>query len=126
MIEVIYDRFGAPRVRIFENGNVTNFQGQHIGFIKGDCVYNYKGLQVGWYERGVLRDLNGNTSGFSENPTDIIKPLLPLRQLKPLAGLTQLAPLRPLTELRHLKPLRSFSWSQLEPEQLFFARGYYG
>jgi hypothetical protein len=125
-ISVIHDRFGAARLRILENGNVTNFVGQHVGFIKNDCVYNYTGLQVGWYEGGILRDLNGNTVGFNDTPTDNPRPLLPLRQLSPHASLNQLAPLKPLTELRHLKPLKSFGWSHLEPEQLFFSKGHYG
>ncbi len=124
--QVIFDRFGGAKLRIFDDCEIVNFAGQHLGFLKDNCVFNYMGLQVGWYEGGILRDLNGNTSGFSENPTDIPHPLLPLRQLKPLPHLTELKPLKPLTEIRHLKPLKSFSWSQLEPEQLFLSRGYDG
>lgn len=123
-IDVVFDRYGRAVLQQLDNGNIINFRGQHIGFVKSDAVYNYRGLQVGWLEGGVLRDLNGLTSGFGENPSDSFKPLLPLRQLKPLPALTQLSPLRPMTELRHLKPLKSFGWSHLDPEDIFFSRGY--
>lgn len=119
--DTIYNRFGEPRLRLFENGRLVDFSGRNIGFTDKDNAYNYNGQHVGWYENGILRDHDGFCVGFGEIATDTIHPLLPLKQLKYLPSLPELEPLRPLKSLAPLKPLKNFSWSELDPVSLFFA-----
>jgi hypothetical protein len=118
-IDIIYNRFGDPELRLLGDGRLVSFNGQNYGFINGTNVYAYDGIHVGFFERGILRDHYGHTVGFGENPTDTFKPLLPLKRLKPLPGLIQLPPLRPLTQLPPLPSLKSFYWSSFLPHELF-------
>lgn len=120
-IDTIYNRYGEPRLRLFDNGRFVDFAGRNIGFLDGDNLYNYNGQHVGWYEGGIMRDHDGLCVGFGEVISDSTHPLPPLKQLKPLPGLPQLEPLRPLKSLPPLKPLKSFNWSELDPMSLFFA-----
>ena len=125
-IEVIFDRYGAAHLRIRADGKVFNFAGQCIGFAREDAVFNYAGLQVGWLNGGMLRDLQGNTVGFGENPTDSPRPLLPIKQIKPIPSIPQIPPIPPIPETRHIRPIKTFSWSLLDPESIFYSRGYSG
>ncbi len=119
--DVIYNRYGEPRLRLSDDGRFIDFAGRNIGFLNEEHLYSYEGRHVGWYENGIIRDHDGQCVGFGEVVTDGIHPLLPLKQLKPLSGLPQLAPLRPLRMLPPLRPLKSFGWSELDPVSLFFA-----
>lgn len=125
-IDIIFDRYGAAILRIRDDGKVFTFYGKCIGFIRDDAVFNYRGLQVGWIKNGILRDLQGNTVGFGENATDSPKPLLPIRQIKPIPAIPEIPAIPPIPEIKHLRPIKTFSWSQLDPENLFFSRGYHG
>lgn len=118
-IDTIYNRFGQPCLRVFDNGRIVDFKGRSIGFIYNENLYTYSGVHVGWYEGGIMRDHNGLCVGFGEFFTDSIHPLLPLKYLKPLPSLPSLEPLRPLRSLPPLKPLKSFGWSDYEPLDLF-------
>jgi hypothetical protein len=125
-IDVVFDRYGAAQLRVREDGKIFTFYGKCIGFVRNEAVYNYTGLQVGWFSGGILRDLQGNTAGFGENPTDSPRPLLPIRQIKPIPNIPEIPPIPPIPEIRRIQPIKSFSWSILDPQGLFFSRGYNG
>jgi hypothetical protein len=120
-IDTIYDRYGNPRLQVFDNGRLVLFNGQSAGFLYKEHVYDYNGSHRGWYEQGILRDYAGACVGFGE-VVKSIHPLLPLKKLKPLPGLTHLEPLRPLRALPPLKPLRRMAWSRLNPIELLGLR----
>jgi len=117
--DIIYDRFGAVRLRVLLDGRIITWGGEHAGFIAGIAVYNYEGSHVGWLEGGILRDLNGATVGFGTNPTDIPHPYLPYKQYLPYRGYIQYAPYFPYKGYLSYKPYKQFGWSDLDPESLF-------
>ena len=45
--DIIYDRFGSPRLRILTKGMIVTWGGKHIGLLKNNLVYNYSGRRVG-------------------------------------------------------------------------------
>src|SRR3990167_5713685 len=119
-VDNIFDRFGAASLRIRDDGKVFSFSGLPLGFIRQDAAFNYAGLQVGWLNNGILRDLQGNTVGFGENPTDFPRPLLPIRQIKSIPGIPHIPPIPPIPEIKHIRPIKTFFWSLLDPESLFY------
>jgi len=119
-IDVIYNRYGEPVLRLLDNGRFVSFDGKSVGFIDGKNLYNYNGKHVGWFENGVMRDLNSATVGFGENPTDIPRPLLPFKQFKPFASFVEFEQYpRPLKQIAFLQPFKKFNWSEVEPLDLF-------
>lgn len=118
-IDIIYDRFGAARLRILTNERIITWDGKHIGFLSGNAVHNYSGEHVGWLEGGILRDLNGFTVGFGTNPTDKPHPYLPYKQYLPYRGYIQYAPYLPYRGYLSYKPYKQFGWSNLDPVSLF-------
>lgn len=117
--DIIYDRFGAARLRVLKDGRIITWAGTHVGFVAGIAVYNYAGAHVGWLEGGILRDLNGATAGFGISPTDTPHPYLPYRQYLPYRGYIQYAPYMPYRGYLSYKPLKQYGWSSLDPESIF-------
>jgi hypothetical protein len=104
---------------------IVDFDGHHLGFLQrfpsphlkfnGLYVYNYDGDNVGFLEKGILRDLQGNCVGFGKNVTDYPIPLLPYKQQRPQAFIPGLLPLKPYPNLPNISPIKRFSWSLLDP-----------
>ena len=116
---VIYDKQGKPRLFFSNKNDLITFRGTFVGFLKGDALYDYNGVQRGWFENGAMRDMRGNFVGFTTDMSDDFHPLLPLKKLLPISPMVPLAPLRPLTQLKKLKPLKTLYWSQKDPVSLF-------
>ncbi len=117
--DIIFDRFGAARLRVLKNDLIITWEGVHVGFLWGIAVYNYNGEHVAWFEGGILRDLNGATAGFGINPTDTPKPYLPYKQYLPYRGYIQYAPYKPYRGYLSYRPVKQYGWSELDPLSIF-------
>lgn len=120
-LDIIFDRFGAARLRLLKTGEIVSWHGHHLGFlIDGQIVHGVSGQHVGWYENGVLRDGAGNTVGFGVNPTDDPLPFLPVQQALPTRGNIKGSEERTkFGDVPHPKPIKTFGWSPYDPVQLF-------
>jgi len=119
-IDVIYNRYGEPVLRLLDNGRFVDFNGKSFGFIDGLNLYNYSGQHVGWYENGIMRDHNSFAVGFGEYPTDIPRPFLPFKQFVPFKSFVEFEPFRPFKQFAPFKPFKRFEWSDIDPRNLFF------
>jgi len=122
VIDVIYNRYGYPELRLFSNGRLVTFSGKSAGFLENQDAYNYAGRHLGWYENGVLRDHWGDVVGFGEHPTDYPLPILPIKAIKPIPGIVEIERIRPITQIPPIKPIKSFYWSTFTPISLFFGQ----
>lgn len=118
-IDVIYNRFGEPLLRLLKNGRFVGFDGKSYGFLAKSNLYNYQGKHVGWFEKGIVRDHNGLCVGFGENPTDTPRPFTPFKQFKPFRGFVEMEPFRPFKERSPFKPFKKFGWSRIDLIDLF-------
>lgn len=118
-VDVIYNRYGAPVLRLLDSGRLVRFNGKGVGFADGINLYNDSGKHVGWFEKGIMRDHNGAVVGFGESPQDMPHPFLPFRQFKPFPAFVGVESLRPLKQLAPYKPIKKFNWSVIEPIELF-------
>lgn len=121
-IDVVYNRYGEPILRLLDNGRFVGFDGKSIGFIDGINLYNYKGEHVGWFENGIMRDHNSACVGFGENSTDIPRPFLPFKQFKPFPSFVEHEPFRPFKQFAPFEPYKKSGWSEIEPRDLFFQK----
>lgn len=121
-IDVFYNRYGAPMLRLLSNGRLVSFKGKSIGFTPdGVNLFNYSGNFVGWFENGVIRDQFGNTVGFGENANDYPAPFLPFKQFKPFPNFVEFEPFRPVTQFVPFRPFKTYAWSDKDPISLFFS-----
>ncbi len=119
-VDVIYNRYGRPELRLLQNGRLVTFGGKSAGFLKNQGVYDYSGRHLSWYENGVLRDHWGDAVGFGEHPTDYLSPIFPIKAIKPIPSIVKIEQIRPITQIPPIKPIKSFNWSRLTPISLFF------
>ncbi|HSX24606.1 MAG TPA: hypothetical protein VLG69_01425 [Candidatus Andersenbacteria bacterium] len=119
-IDVIYNRYGEPVLRLLDNTRFVGFDGKSVGYLDSRNLYNYNGKHVGWFENGIMRDHNGACVGFGEHPTDVPRPFLPFKQFKPFPAFVEFEPFKQFKQLAPFKPLKQFGWSELEPNGLFF------
>jgi hypothetical protein len=122
--DIIFDRYGAATLRMLKNNRIITWNGEHIGFLHNNLLYNYSGTHVGWYENGVVRDLNGAAVGFGTQPSDHPMPYLPYKQYLPYRGYIQYSPYLPYRSYPNYKPYKLYSWSELDPIQLFIGGGH--
>jgi len=119
MFLALYDRDGAAIVYSDDGEHLFLFSGQPAAYIDADAVFSYRGEQLGWFERGWLRDKDGRCVAFSEKAA--AGPHVPAR-----GPLPPIAPKQPLPTLerqdpRALRPLHSNTWSNRSAIE-FFAR----
>ena len=129
--DIIFDRYGSPRLLIMDSDHIRRGNGTDIGVLHGNRVYNYTGRQVGWYENGILRDMQGYTAGFGVEPTDNPMPFLPIKQplalfrllqdmQVPMPGvLSQFKPIPPTPTPSGVDPEKHYGWSVRDIEELF-------
>lgn len=118
-IDIIFNRYGEPRLRLLSNGRLVSFSGHSIGFLDGENLYTYKGKHVGWFELGIMRDHSGAVVGFGQNPSDNPMPFLPFKQWIPFRGYVEYEPYRPYKGYAPYRPYKRYSWSELDPVALF-------
>jgi Collagen triple helix repeat (20 copies) len=72
-MEPLYDQHGQVYAWLqVEAGRIISMHGQHLAFISGDNVYNWRGQHLGWWENGHMRDHRGAVVVFTQNATDLI------------------------------------------------------
>ena len=54
----LYNKKGKAAAYI-ENDVIWTFDGRAIAYLFQDAVYNFPGKQLGWFEKGWLRDMGG-------------------------------------------------------------------
>jgi len=118
-IDIIYNSFGSPVLRLLSNGRLVDYNGKSIGFIEEDCVYDYNGVHVGWYIDGIFRDHNGCCVGFGNDVQLTPHPLLPIKQICPISGFIEFEPFRPFRGFPPLKPVFFMGWSSYNPISIF-------
>lgn len=118
-IDIFFDRYGKPILRLLDNNRIVNFQGKSIGFCDNENLYNYTGKHVGWLEGGVIRDHYGCVVAFGLNPKDEPMPFLPFTQFIPYRGYVEYEPYRPYLSYAPYKPYKMYTWSNITLIDLF-------
>ena len=113
-----YDLKGSPIAYCDDGENIYLFTGEPVAYLYNNMVYAYNGYQLGWFEKGWIRDLQGFCVFFTENAiSGMIKPL---KKLKPLKYLKRLKPLKGIRRIPRIKPFDKIGWSKLSGENFFF------
>jgi hypothetical protein len=60
-VKILYDRFGRASLRLLHSCFVTYAEGTHLGWLRGEAVFDLDGECVGRFDGGHLRDADGMT-----------------------------------------------------------------
>jgi hypothetical protein len=53
-------------------GRIINLNGQHVAFLVGENVYNWRGEHIGWWVNRHMRDRRGAVAVFARDATNLI------------------------------------------------------
>jgi hypothetical protein len=121
-IDIFFNRFGAPEIRLLDNGRFVSFSGKSLGFWDNGSIYDYRGNHLGWLENGVIRDHYGCIVWFGNNPTDFPLPFLPFKQFVPFRHFVEFEPFRPFKSFPPFRPFKNYSWSNFDIYSFFNLR----
>ena len=116
----IYDKQGTAKLwLIIEESRFVDPDGNSIGYVEtnGAC-YDYKGKHRGWYYNGIMRDINGQPTGFSENSTGP-SPVLPITRGANAPFAKSISPMKQRNGFVSLRPHESNKWSLMDPITMF-------
>lgn len=72
-MEPLYNQKGQVYAWLDEvSGRIISLRGQHVAFLNGSNVYNWKGAHIGWWENGHMRDHRGAVVVFKRDATNLI------------------------------------------------------
>ena len=111
-IMIFYNEHGKAIAFSDDNEHIYLFSGQPVAYIFEDAVYNFNGKQLGWLERGWVRDLNGCCVFFSENANGS-GPIKLIKQITPIKPIKQILPIKSIRNIKKIKPINQSSWSTL-------------
>ena len=118
VMSVFFNSLGKPTAFVGPDGETNYlFSGFPVGYFHENRLFSFSGRQLGWFENGWIRDLNGNYSFFTDAslggpakpPTYPLPPFPPLRPIPPKGPMQPLCPFAPC----------GVSWSRLSGEAFF-------
>lgn len=115
-----YNRYGEAKILYLKEGRFVDRQGNVLGYIhESQFLYNFNGQHCGWYENGMIRDLNGYVVAFMDGASDSPTPILPIRQIPPIPAIPKIPPIPAIRQIHKIKPIKKFGWSQTDLVNLF-------
>ena len=114
----LYDRNGVPTAYSEDGEHIYLFDGQPVAYFYENTVYGYNGHQLGWFENGWVRDLQGKCVFFSENATGF-GPTKPVKIVTPVKFAKRVKPVKHVKQVRKVRPVSSLTWSPMSGTQFF-------
>ena len=112
-----YDSKGTPVAYADDNENIYLFNGVPVAYLFGCYVYSYRGVQLGRFENGWVRDKKGACVFFTEDALG--GPVRPIKRIRPVKSVKRVKPVRGVRRVPSAKAVDSLSWSYLSGEQFF-------
>ena len=107
----LYDRSGNATAYIDYSENFTIFlwNGKPVAFLEKSlddiCVFGFNGKFLGWYENGIIYNMQGDAVGAREGSVNMLTKIEPIKSIK------QITPIRPITPITPIKPFWNNRWS---------------
>lgn len=115
---VFYNKSGVAVAYLYNDGvDIYLFDGTPVAYLHEDAVYDFDGNHLGWFDKGWIRDIQGDCVFFTKDATG--GPLKPWTQLAPLKGLRQLKSLKSLRNMPTMRAPDSLSWSKQSDTNFF-------
>lgn len=109
--EFIFDKSGAA-VAHLDGDDVFANNGKVLAFISGDTVYRYTdGRQVGTFQFGWFRDLNGYCVAFINGCKGGV--VTPVQKVPPVPAVNHITPVRPIPTVPRVPAVPKLGWSSL-------------
>ena len=114
-----YDLNGKPIAYLYGDGkHIYLFNGKPVAYLQNNTIYGFNGHHIGWFDKGWIRDLNGNCAFFTEDARGS-GPVKPVKHVTPVKGVTRVQPVKGVQHVQRVRSVDTLSWSSLSGEQFF-------
>lgn len=104
----LFDSKGAPVAYVdTDDDDLTIYlwAGKPVAYVSGDNIYGFNGKHLGWWEKGIIRDHDGNAVGVTKEAASMYT------QYEGYKGYKQYKPYKAYKQYAPYKPYFSMSWS---------------
>ena len=115
---IFYDYNGEPVAYSEDDIHIYLFTGEPVAYFDKDAVYGYNGKQLGWFNNGWIRDLNGCCVFFTENSTGS-GPVKPVKHVCPEKSIKHVKPVKCMKAVQNIRPVSCLDWSPLTGTAFF-------
>ena len=108
MQETLFDSKGNPIAYLdFDDDNTFYlWNGTPVAYLSSNnTIYGFNGKHLGWYEKGIIRNLLGEKNGFNKSALGVFPKYEPYKSYK------SYKPYKAYKEYAQYKPFYSFSVS---------------
>ena len=116
---ILYNYKGYPIAYSENEKEIYLFSGKPVAYFYGDLLYSFTGVQLGRFEKGWVRDLEGYCVFFT-NGTSIEGPALPAQYAIPAKGAKSALPAQSAMHAPKAKHANRNEWSRLSGENFFY------
>lgn len=109
MTEPLYDRNGRVAGFILDRSRIVAPRGRSVAWVRGNSIYDYRGLHLGWWEGDHIRDQSGQLMYWLRGASTGL--VHPIPQIPPIPGIPEIEQIRPIPAIPPMKPMRRLSWS---------------
>lgn len=117
MEETLFDIKGNPVAYIaYDNEPVIYmWKGKPVAYLYGDCIFGFNGKHLGWFEKGIVWNMDGLINGFNKNSADVYL------SFEPFKGFKEFLPIKSFKEFAHMKPLYKMTKSSCPLSKLLMS-----
>ncbi|MCS6472547.1 hypothetical protein NX871_21685 [Burkholderia thailandensis] len=104
----LFDSAGVPVAYIdhADEDTIYAFSGEPLAYIdKGEHIYGFNGIHIGWFQDGVLWDHSGARAGFTGSTCPVFtkfEPFKGFKKFKPFRAFQKFAPFQPFKNSNNL------------------------
>lgn len=109
MLTWVYDEIGCAGA-ILDEFCIRNLSGDAVGWVFGVSVFSLKGEHIGWFEDGVMYDVQNNVLGFVPGARGALPETPALAPEPPMPAFSK-RPCAPTLRGRTARPRGSAGWS---------------
>lgn len=116
MEETLYNVDGIPQAYIAHNDDNTIYlwNGTPVAYLSDNStIYGFNGKHLGWYEDGIVRNLNGEKNGFNKQSLPVYAKYEPYKSYK------KYKPYKSYKQYSKYKPYYKMSKSNISLESFF-------
>lgn len=106
MQETLFETNGTPVAYIDYHDDSTIFlwNGKPVAYLDSNSrIYGFNGKHLGWFEDGIVWNLNGEKGGYNKNSLPVFAKFEPFKSFK------EFKPFKSFKEFAHSKPFKKTS-----------------
>ncbi|MGQ1947966.1 4-fold beta flower protein [Geofilum sp. OHC36d9] len=96
----LFDKDGNPvaYIEIQDENTIYLWDGTPVAYLDSENIYGFNGKHLGWFNDSIIRNHEGEKSGFTKSSVPVnakFEPFKSFKQFKPFKSFKEFAPFKP-------------------------------